>query len=160
MTTRNAIAQSQGNRNHKVQPTLVEGRKALVVKIDWTTAPVIRTTVRENFKLSVLAMDTRKWMPIQRGMMALRAGQVIHYTQSSQNAGYYYITIVAESCTCVAGLYKQECHHQKDAVAFEASRLVAVYRENGETKEVRCINGHLLVMARQERQYENLCSVA
>jgi hypothetical protein len=145
MTTRNQIAGMQNNRTHKVQPTLIEGRKALLVQIDWTSAPVIRTTVRADFKLSVLAMDTRTWTPIQRGLMNLRVGQVIHYTQASKHPGWYYITIVGESCTCVAGLYKVECHHQKDAVAFETSRIDGVSRSR---------------QAEQERCFENLASAA
>jgi hypothetical protein len=145
MTTRNTLAQRNSNSNAKVPATLVEGRKAVVVRIDWTDAPVIKTTVRKNFRMSVLAMDTRTWMPLQRSMMSLTAGQVIHYTQSASHPGYYYITIVGESCTCVAGLYKQECHHQTDAVAFETTRTDGVSRK---------------WQAGAERHFENLCSAA
>lgn len=122
MTTRQSVAASQRNSTFKVQPTVVSGRKALVVKLDWTTAPVVKTTIRRDFKLSILAMDTQKWTPIQRGMMLLKAGQTVHFTQSDDHPGYYYVTIVGESCTCTAGLYKQQCHHQREAASFEACR--------------------------------------
>jgi hypothetical protein len=145
MTTRNTLAQRNSNSHAKVPATLVEGRKALVVKIDWTSAPVIRTEVRKNFKLSVVAMDTRTWTPIQRGMMNIEAGLVVHYTQSTGHSGYYYVTIVGESCTCVAGLYGRGCHHQTDAVAFETTRTDGVSRK---------------WQAEQERRFENLCSAA
>lgn len=123
-TSRQTIAKVQGTAamTRTIKPVLIQGRKALLVQINWSTAPIIKTTVRSNFKLSVLAMDTRNWTVIQRAMMTLKEGQVIHYTQASAHPGYYYVTIVGESCTCVAGLYKQECHHQTDAVAFETSR--------------------------------------
>lgn len=135
-TSHQTIAAKHRNANYTVQPTIVSNRKAIVVRLDWTDAKVVKTTVRKNFKLSVLAIDTKTWTPIQRSLMTLKAGQVIHFTQSSEHPGYYYITVVNESCTCTAGLYKQECHHQTDAVAFEARRQVATYRKDGVTYEV------------------------
>src|SRR6266702_3523410 len=118
MSSKSTINQIQSNRNIKVQSTVVSNRKALVVQISWTDAKVIKTTIRSNFKMSVLAMDTKTWTPIQRGMMKFSAGQVVHFVASDDHPGYYYITIVGESCTCVAGLYKVQCHHKSDAEAF------------------------------------------
>jgi hypothetical protein len=158
-TSHQTIAKVQGKAamTRKVQPTTVTGRKAVLVQISWTDAPVIKTTVRKNFKISVLAMDTKNWTVIQRSMMNLKAGQVIHYTQSSEHPGYYYVTVVGESCTCVAGLYKQECHHQKDAVAFEASRVMeAVAQFSQEYEEKFSPQALAKWQAVQERVLVNL----
>lgn len=115
MSSRGSIAQRQRNSNIKVNRTVIEHRKCLVVKIDWTQAPVITTTVRSTFKLFVVAMDTETWTPIQRGPMVLSAGTKVCFVVSSDHPGYYYVVIVGESCTCTAGLYKKACHHQQVA---------------------------------------------
>lgn len=157
MTTRQSVAASQRNSNFKVQSTVVSGRKALVVKLDWTTAPVVKTTIRCDFKLSILAMDTQKWTPIQRGMMSLKAGQVVHFTQSDDHPGYYYVTIVGESCTCTAGLYKQQCHHQREATSFESRRfadrievIAQEYREANSKMTGAEANDYFMRLAREE----------
>jgi len=146
MTTRQSHAASHRNSNYKVEPTVISGRKAIVVQIPWTQAPVIKTTVRKAFKLSVLAKDTKNWTNIQRGLMTFKAGQVVHFTESSEHPGWYYITIVGESCTCTAGLYKQECHHQKDAVSFEARRKVVSTHKMSDAEA----NVFFMSIARQE----------
>lgn len=122
MTTRQSTASRQRNSNFKVQPVVVSGRKAITVQLDWTTAPVVKTTIRRDFKLFVVARDTQTWQPVQRGSMMLKAGQTVFFVASDDHPGYYYVTIVGVSCTCTAGLCRQECHHQKDAASFEARR--------------------------------------
>ena len=149
MTTRQSVTSRQRNANFKVQPVVVSGRKALVVKLDWTSAPVVKTTIRRDFKLSVLAMDTQKWTPIQRGLMMLKVGQTVHFTQSAEHPGYYYVTIVGVSCTCTAGLYKQECHHQKDAASFESRRFAENIEASRKTTDAEAA-AYFLRLAREE----------
>lgn len=126
MTYRQSHAASHRNSTYKVQPVLLQGRKAITVQLDWTSAPIVKTTIRRDFKLFVVARDTQTWQPVQRGTMMLKAGQTVYFVQSDDHPGYYYITVLGESCTCTAGLYKQHCHHQDDAASFEARRQVKV----------------------------------
>ena len=108
------------------QRTIVTNRKAIITFVAWTSAPVIRTTIRKEMRLFVQARDIKTGDLIQRGSMILHAGQVVHFVKSDTfGPGAYYVVIAGESCTCPAGLNHQDCKHQGKVAAVEAAQAAA-----------------------------------
>ena len=103
--------------------TIITGRKAIITFVAWTSAPVIRTTIRKEMRLFVQARDIKTGDLIQRGSMILHAGQVAHFVKSDTfGDGMYYVVIAGESCTCPAGLNHQQCRHQSKVAAAAAAQ--------------------------------------
>lgn len=104
--------------------TVVSGRKAIIVHIDWTNAEIVHTTINREMRLFVQAHDSKTGALIQRGSMILHAGMRVHFVKSATfGDGAYYVVVAGESCTCTAGLNKQHCKHQ--AAINPAGELIA-----------------------------------
>jgi hypothetical protein len=134
-TLRNTTANSRAVRNCRPEAQLIQGRKCVVTQIDWTSAPIVKVTFLKDTRVFCQGRDTETWQPTgQRGFMTVKAGTTVHFTRTRTHAGYYYVTIIGESCTCTAGLYKVPCHHDSDAVVFDARKVAPVSGEMAKVK--------------------------
>jgi hypothetical protein len=127
MSHRQSLQAQMRRTNYRFATPTITNRKAIVVKITWTTAAVVKTTIRRDFKLQVYGIDVKVGDIVQHATVQFRAGQTIYFTRAETpglaRQGYYYITVeddetiegapIGIGCTCVAGLtFDQHCTHQ------------------------------------------------
>jgi len=123
-----------------------KSNQSLMVKIDWTTAPVVKMTANKDFKLEAITMDTYRREIVATPSVKVLAGTELYFVKSSID-GFYYIARVSAhvSCTCPMHNARHACKHQELVTQFAAQPrirqviVVAVdewQAELAETKDV------------------------
>src|SRR6266700_3626522 len=85
---------------------------AYMVKIDWTTAPVVKVDIRKEFKLTLhrVSVLRHEYHILDEMHATVKPGQTLYFAKSDGLDGYYYMTS-EDGCTCKAGRFKMPCHH-------------------------------------------------
>ncbi len=109
--------------------------EALMVRIDWTDAKVVRTEARQDFMLqgATVKILHGEYTPLHDAPVHVKAGQVLYFVQSDGFPGYYYVLNYNEArfaftCSCPKSYHFHKiCGHSQHALAFVGSRYA---REN------------------------------
>lgn len=144
-----AITHSSSKRNLKSSYVRDLGapmsQQALMVKIDWTTAPIVSVTIKKSFQMPTSTMSISKktgYQVISTQTIAVQAGMQFKFVRSSE-PGWYYIVRWSESyhkfcCSCPSGRIRHCCKHIDMVTVKEevASELPVVASTRVETPTV------------------------
>jgi hypothetical protein len=141
--------------------------EALMVRIDWTDAKVVRIEARKDFTLAGATVKVlhSEYSVLADAPVSVKAGQVLYFCQSDGFPGWYYVLTYQEArfaftCSCPKNYhFHKQCGHQQHAMAFVGHR----YARRIETEHFidQDVEQHIedeLRQAKQERQYEHLVS--
>src|SRR6266702_1129137 len=170
MSSKSTIAKVQGKsalRRTNIGPS--QSIQALMVRIEWTDAKVVRIEARKDFVLQASTVQVKKgdYKVLVAAPVNIQKGMVIYFVASDEFEGYYYLNLYSEarssfSCTCPkSAQFHQQCSHQSAAMDFVTKK----YTNRIETEHLidADLDIHIseeLDVARRERQFENLASVA
>lgn len=208
MSTHQSISGRQGKASLKrtnIGPS--SSIQALMVKIEWTTAKVVRIEAKKDFILqaSTVQVKSGDYKVLAAAPAPIQAGMVLYFVASDEFEGWYYLNMYSEqtghfNCSCPSGRMRRVCSHQQHAMVYVThryTRRVEVEHEidqdlaahveddlsvewvtmpNGTKRLASQVNDPCLDsldkmseqyaeadrqwQAKQERQYENLTSVA
>ena len=122
-TTYSNRSLGQFNRNRVHNIGVSESVVAYMVKIDWTSAPVVKARMNKEFKLRVyrVAVLRGEYQILSSIEITVKPGQSFYFVQSDRLAGYYYLVqwnLTHFACTCTAGRFNKKCKHQEAANVF------------------------------------------
>lgn len=130
MTSRQIIAASQRNKAYNLD--FSTSVKAVMVKINWTTAPVVKITVRKDLKLSVqvVAVVRGQYSPLLDAPMNIAAGKVLHFVSSGRKGWYYIVQVIGNEvrCSCPA-------HHNPASHGCEHLDCIQMFAERSDQAE-------------------------
>lgn len=166
MSSRQSISGYQGKASLK-RTNIGHSKsiEALMVKIDWTDAKVVRIEARKDFTMQAATVQVLRgnYDVLASVKVNVQAGRVIYFVQSDEFAGWYYVLLYSESrssfsCSCPkSAQFHKACDHQSHAMAFVGHRYAErVERERMIDQDVAQHVEDDLRMAALERQYESL----
>lgn len=122
-TTYSNRSLGQINRTRRYNIGVSESVVAYMVKIDWTSAPVVKARMNKEFKLRVyrVAVLRGEYEVLSSTQITVKPGQTFYFVQSAGLAGYYYLvqwSMTHFACTCPAGRCNKKCGHQEKAKVF------------------------------------------
>lgn len=125
MSSRQSIASRQ-NRSRAGVPYLgvSSTHRGYLVKIAWTSAPVVKITGRKAFHMDVIECEVKKAgiRELAHHQYLIHEGDVAYFARSDDHPGYYYIVRWNGHhfvCTCPKNWFcHQQCHHQEDVNSF------------------------------------------
>lgn len=91
---------------------------AFMVRIDWTSAPIVKITARQEFLL-VGKMVSRERHMVADYQVLIPAGKTLFFVESQELAGWYYVSD-AVGCSCPGHRRWGHCDHAKVAQKFAA----------------------------------------
>jgi len=104
--------------------------QALMIRIDWTSARVVRIEARQAFKLTFerVAICHGEYRVLSPQVETIQAGQVIYFAASDGRPGYYYPVLWNEylgtwNCNCPRRHHG--CHHATETNNFVVARKQA-----------------------------------
>lgn len=159
MTTRTTLRRT--NIGHS------KSLEALMVRIDWTDAKVVRIEARKDFTMQAATVKVLhdEYTPLCDAPVHVQAGQVLYFVESDGFEGYYYVLTYSEArfaftCSCPKNYhFHKACDHQQHALAFVGSRYARrIETEHSIDQDVEAHVEDDLRQSRQELAYENLIS--
>ncbi len=149
-TSRQTIAATQRNCNYHSNGKPSTSVQALMVKIDWTNATVVKIQARRDFTLqaSTVAIIRGEYSVLRAAPASISAGMILYFVASDGFPGWYYLCIPTVAgdiiCTC------PQCSKQHNTCKHSEAVTVGA----------RPVDTDRLWQARKEREYSNLSSVA
>src|SRR6266567_8919342 len=104
--------------------------EALMVRIDWTDAKVVRISANKDFTLQGATVKVLRgeYAVLTDAPVHVKAGQVLYFCESDGFPGWYYVLTYQEArfaftCTCPKNYhFHKQCDHEYHALTFVGSR--------------------------------------